>query len=318
MRNPSFDESARISRTLINQLLEDADWISRETKIVLKRSGLVSLLDLALAPRQVIQGDGLEEEYVARLSEEAGGKIGCVRRGRGVVGSGARRRRISTGSSALDILLGGGVSSGRVTEFYGESGSGKTQLCFQLCVNALIPPIDKGDVVFVDTCGTFRPERIAEMATGRIDKDRLFGRIFVVNARTVADQSQLPRDRETGAPKGIGMLVIDTLTDNFIYDFQGESHVASRQSSLARHLHDLAEMALDQNIPIVVANTARTQMLDTGEDRVVETGGTTVGQGVHVRLRLERDYEGWIGRLGGEGKGVRFKIVKNGITDWEE
>jgi len=43
--------------------------------------------------------------------------------------------RITTGSSALDRLLGGGVETQAITEFYGEYGSGKSQLCFQLAVN---------------------------------------------------------------------------------------------------------------------------------------------------------------------------------------
>ena len=44
--------------------------------------------------------------------------------------------RISTGAKSLDSLLFGGIESNSVTEFYGESGSAKTQLCHTLCVIA--------------------------------------------------------------------------------------------------------------------------------------------------------------------------------------
>ncbi|NPA99244.1 MAG: DNA repair and recombination protein RadA, partial [Crenarchaeota archaeon] len=49
------------------------------------------------------------------------------------------RPRISTGSRALDELLGGGVPTGELTEFAGPFGSGKSQLAFQLSVNVQLP-----------------------------------------------------------------------------------------------------------------------------------------------------------------------------------
>jgi RecA/RadA recombinase len=51
--------------------------------------------------------------------------------------------RISTGCKNLDALLGGGIETKAVTEFYGEPGSGKTQICHALC--AMVPhPICNG------------------------------------------------------------------------------------------------------------------------------------------------------------------------------
>ena len=43
---------------------------------------------------------------------------------------------ISTGSSAVDTLLQGGIETGSITELYGEFRTGKTQLCHTLCVTA--------------------------------------------------------------------------------------------------------------------------------------------------------------------------------------
>lgn len=39
---------------------------------------------------------------------------------------------ISTGSLSLDRLLGGGIRTGLLTDIYGPSGTGKSQLCFSL------------------------------------------------------------------------------------------------------------------------------------------------------------------------------------------
>jgi RecA/RadA recombinase len=38
----------------------------------------------------------------------------------------------STGCPIIDTTLGGGIRLGQITELYGESGCGKTQLCIQM------------------------------------------------------------------------------------------------------------------------------------------------------------------------------------------
>jgi len=45
---------------------------------------------------------------------------------------------LSTGSSELDKLLGGGVESRAITEIFGEFRTGKTQICHTLCVTAQV------------------------------------------------------------------------------------------------------------------------------------------------------------------------------------
>lgn len=45
-------------------------------------------------------------------------------------------RQVHTGSKQLDAILGGGVETGSITEFFGEFRSGKTQLMHTLCVTS--------------------------------------------------------------------------------------------------------------------------------------------------------------------------------------
>ncbi|KAF0762383.1 hypothetical protein AaE_003310 [Aphanomyces astaci] len=74
---------------------------------------------------------------------------------------------LTTGSSALDELLRGGFETGSITELFGEFRTGKTQLCHQLCVTCQLP-VDKGGgegkALFIDTEGTFRPQRLVAIA----------------------------------------------------------------------------------------------------------------------------------------------------------
>ena len=80
---------------------------------------------------------------------------------------------VSTGSKALDTLLQGGLETGSITEIFGEFRTGKTQLCHTLCVTAQMP-IEQGGgagmAMYIDTEGTFRPERLVPIAK-RYDLD---------------------------------------------------------------------------------------------------------------------------------------------------
>ncbi|MCD6434433.1 MAG: DNA repair and recombination protein RadA, partial [Candidatus Diapherotrites archaeon] len=70
--------------------------------------------------------------------------------------------RITTGSKALDELIGGGIETQSITEVYGKFASAKTQLCFQLAVTVQLPK-EKGGLegacLYIDSENSFRPER---------------------------------------------------------------------------------------------------------------------------------------------------------------
>ena len=70
-----------------------------------------------------------------------------------------------------------------MTEIAGEYASGKSQLCYTLCVTATLP-VNKGgfngSVIFVDTENTFRSERVHQIAENRgINSDKVLQKVFV-------------------------------------------------------------------------------------------------------------------------------------------
>jgi len=98
--------------------------------------------------------------------------------------------KITTGSKNLDSILGGGIEPRTVTEFFGEFGSGKTQICHQVTVNAFLQKGKGGvrddneemTVVYLDTEGTFSPNRIVQMSERwGLDPEYLLDHIKVVN-----------------------------------------------------------------------------------------------------------------------------------------
>ena len=103
--------------------------------------------------------------------------------------------KITTGCEALDTLLGGGIESCSITEVFGEFRTGKTQLCHTMCVTAQLPLENKGGngkVAFIDTEGTFRSERIIQIATRfGMDPTEVLDNIIVARAYTHETQIQL-------------------------------------------------------------------------------------------------------------------------------
>jgi RAD51-like protein 2 len=74
---------------------------------------------------------------------------------------------IVTFSQKVDDLLGGGIRLGEVTEIAGLPGCGKTQLATQLSVLARLPTTFggvQGRTLYIDTEGSFTPERAHDMA----------------------------------------------------------------------------------------------------------------------------------------------------------
>ena len=104
--------------------------------------------------------------------------------------------RLTTGSSELDAILGGGIESMSITEAFGEFRSGKTQLSHTLCVTTQMPNgatgYGGGKVVFIDTENTFRPDRLRPIAARfNIDEEAVLDNVLVARAYTSEEQMEL-------------------------------------------------------------------------------------------------------------------------------
>ena len=92
---------------------------------------------------------------------------------------------IKTGLKELDQFLGGGIKDGLITSISGQSATGKTQLVFQICLNALR---DDEDILFQDTTGEFRPERKFEIVKNRNLDVALLENLKIIRVTNTAEQ----------------------------------------------------------------------------------------------------------------------------------
>jgi RecA/RadA recombinase len=240
---------------------------------------------------------------------------------------------IPTGSLSLDRLLGGGIRTGLLTDIYGPSGTGKSQLCFSLCVNSAKYLKQKEMIMFIDTVGTFRPERISEIAKQERNNEILDKIIFI---RAFSTYDQIKSIRKIYDVKPL-LIIVDSATSLFSTEYSG----ASRHLVLMNHLHELSFAAINFDCAVVITNMVRnvpvvrriTDQDDNNNNKVIKTTttksnsyqqrefmGTSVSIYSHIKLRLEIDNsEKSIVRASlmqptRRGQ-VSFRIISRGFSD---
>ncbi|CCW64390.1 unnamed protein product [Phytomonas sp. EM1] len=166
---------------------------------------------------------------------------------------------ITTGSSALDQLLAGGIESRSITEAFGEFRTGKTQIAHTLCVTCQLPTRmggGNGKAVYVDTEGTFRPERIRPIAARfGLDPDAILDNILVARAYTHEHQFHLlSMVAAKMAEEPFSLLVVDSITGLFRVDFSGRGELAERQQKLGRMMSQLLKIAEEFNVAVYITN----------------------------------------------------------------
>ena len=168
-------------------------------------------------------------------------------------------RRISTGSEQLNGILGGGIESASITEAFGEFRTGKTQLAHTLCVTAQLPIANgggNGKVVFIDTEGTFRPDRILAIAERfGVDGNAVLDNIHYARAYTHEHQIKLITEAAAAMIQDrFALAIIDSATALFRVDYTGRGQLAERQQKLGFLLSALNKLAEEFNVAVYLTN----------------------------------------------------------------
>ena len=149
--------------------LEDLPGIGPATASKLEEGGYSTYLSLAVAsPKEIADSAGVTGSVARKIIQFSRQELDMgFESGLDLLEKRKNVIKISTMSNAFNEILGGGFESGCITECYGAYGSGKTALAHQLAVSAQLP-VEKGGadgmVVWIDTEGTLRPERVEQIA----------------------------------------------------------------------------------------------------------------------------------------------------------
>jgi DNA repair protein RadA len=263
----------------------------------LETAGIFDLMGLAtLTPPALSEISGLGESVSRKAIQAARNmlELGFVD---GIEFENKRKdvHYITTGSKNLDELLGGkGVESKSITEVFGAFGSGKTQLALSLAVSVQLPKEKggaNGKAVYIDTEGTFRPDRIKQFAEGiGANPEKVLKNILVARAFN-SDHQILLIDKinemvKNGEP--IKLLIVDSLTAHFRAEYSGRGQLADRQQRLNRYLHNLMQLAEQRNIAILVTNQVMANPAMMFGDPTTAIGGNIVAHASTYRIYLRR------------------------------
>ena len=169
--------------------------------------------------------------------------------------------RITTGAKELDRVLGGGVQTQSITEVFGEFRTGKTQLAHTLCVTAQLPRDMNGGsgmVAVIDTEGTFRPERIRDIAIRfGADPEQVLENMIIARAFNSEHQYDLVNEvaiRFAERPNQFRLLIIDSIIALLRTDYSGRGELAERQQKLNQLMARLIKISEEFNIAVFITN----------------------------------------------------------------
>jgi len=213
---------------------------------------------------------------------------------------------IETGLKELDKFLGGGIKEGLITSISGQSATGKTQLIFQICVNALH---NGKEILFQDTIGEFRPERLVEMMQLQKINSSLLDKIKVNRITNTAQQIDC---LSKISPERYSLIIVDSVTDLFSFEYSKKEQSLEKYISFMKYMHNLSSIAIDSKIPIIVTNIVR-----TANEHEKENLEESISMYIHTKIKLSKKNKGYSSQANSPyaNKQFQYTITSKGLTD---
>ncbi len=227
---------------------------------------------------------------------------------------------ITTGSRALDDALDRGIETMKITEFFGPSGVGKTQICLQLSVNVQLNEEMGGlssRTVYIDTEGSFTSKRISELAEYRdLSPKEVLKNIYYTRVDSVSRLFDMVVKAEKFLEDGSKLLIIDNIITPFQKEYD-KFDVGKRQMLVQKLLWTLLGYADRHNVAVVFTNRVYSIPDPLAEENLYPFGGLVVERSVHRKVLLRRHKETTFrGQIEADGgRQVFFKIERGGVMD---
>jgi DNA repair protein RadA len=323
------------SRNVVELEIEDIEGVGPTTARKMKDAGISSVMELATAvPEELASDLGGSKETAAtfimaaqKLLRESGVLDNEFTTADIELEKRKSLLRCSTGAKALDELLLGGIETQAITEFYGEFGSGKSQICHTLCVTSQQPAEEGGlggGVILIDTEGTFRPERVDQIARARgLDSDETLKKIAICKAYNSSHLELIVKSMgkyiEDFKAK---MIIIDSIISLHRAEFAGRGTLADRQQRLNGIMHKLVRIAEIYNVAIVVTNQVQSTPDTFFGDPTKPAGGNVIGHASTYRIYLRKAGTDRIAKMIDSPyhpyEDVRITVNEKGIDDIDQ
>jgi len=213
---------------------------------------------------------------------------------------------IPTSIKKLDQFLGGGIKDGLITDIFGASGTGKTQLVMQISINSLL---QGGKVFFQDTTGKFRPERMHEVLKSCQLDVSLLKQVQVARVTNTSEQIQY-LSKITNSQ--FDLIIIDNISDLFSFEYSKNELSLEKNISFMKYMRALSQVSIQNNVPIVITNMIRS--VDNNE---IENLKKSISIFTHIKIRLSKKGPKFIGNVSTPFQENKFHyfISINGLHD---
>lgn len=213
---------------------------------------------------------------------------------------------ISTGILGLDQLLDGGIAAGTIIDIFGPAGSGKTQLAMQISLNSL----QDGKILYQDTTGGFRPERMMQMIKLRNLEPSLLDDVIVARITNTAEQLGYVKKIQELNPE---LVVIENITDLFSFEYSKETSLLEKHVRFMEYMHALSHVSIKNKIPVVVTNVVRNM-----DGQEVENLNKSISMFTHKKIRLQKDgkkFKAQVLPSFGKRKEILYDITPAGLVE---
>jgi len=213
---------------------------------------------------------------------------------------------ISTGLKKIDDFLSGGIPNGVIVDIFGGNGTGKTQLLLQLSINSIK---NGGKVLFLDTTGGFRPERILEIQKKSNSNLNLLNNIIVSRITNTSEQiNSIKNFKENN----FSLIIIDNITDLFSYEYKNNQSIFKKNSLFMKYMRELSLYAVTHKVPIVITN-----MIRNSNEQEVENMSTAIDLFTHIKIHLFKNSSIYNGEISSpfNKENFSYTITSSGLSD---
>ncbi|MBO3810199.1 MAG: DNA repair and recombination protein RadA, partial [Candidatus Brockarchaeota archaeon] len=183
-----------------------------------------------------------------------------------------------------------------------------------------------GNVAFIDTEGTFMPERLYQIASERgFDPGEAAKRVLIARAYSSSHQCLLiDRLFKLCPENNVKMVIVDSMISHFRGEYLGRDTLSERQQLLNKYLHKILRLAEAYNIAVVVTNQVQANPASFfGGDPNRPAGGNVMAHACTHRIYLRKGARGIrIARVIDSPnlpeKSARFLITEKGVVDLPE
>ena len=203
-------------------------------------------------------------------------------------------QKFDSGSQMLNTLLQGGFECEALTELLGAFGSGKTQICHTAAVLAT-RPIEEGglggSVLWIDTEGTIRTDRMEQIAKSRgLNFDEILdNKLIVIKSYSSAHlESIVEMLQKFIEEHNIKLVIVDSIMAQHRAEFPGMGMLADRQQRLSAVVSHLKRVAEQYKIAVLITNQVQDTPGVMFGNPQKPAGGNVIGHASTYRIQLDK------------------------------